>query len=129
MSKTLFISITAATLALFLVTACAEDNKGTEVTGQTGAQTEPASATEKTAVTGKQDSSVMNQPVNFSTPENVEKSLQKVREQEGTPAYNDLKNALQYLLVYDLSIAHDKEKLYKKLDGRTPEQIIGKMRR
>ena len=71
----------------------------------------------------------MNQPVNFSTPEDVEKTMQNIREKEGGKAYNQLKNAMQYIMVYDLSVGNNKEKMYKKLDGRTPEQIIAKMKR
>lgn len=129
MNKTLFTSLTAGTMALFLFAAYADDNKNTEVTGQTDVSTATISVPEKTANTDEHNSSVMTQPVNFSTPEDVEKSLQKVREHEGNQAYADLKNALQYILVYDLSVGNNKEKLYKKLDGRTPEQIIAKMKR
>ena len=64
-----------------------------------------------------------------STPEDVEKTLQNIREKAGDKAYNQLKNTIQYLLFYDLSVANNKQKLYKKLDGRTPEQIIAKMKR
>jgi hypothetical protein len=32
-------------------------------------------------------------------------------------------------MVYDLSLRNNEEKLHKKLDGMTPEEIIAKMRR
>jgi hypothetical protein len=38
-------------------------------------------------------------------------------------------NAMQYIMVYDLSLGKNEEKLHKKLNGRTPEQIIAKMKR
>ena len=47
----------------------------------------------------------------------------------GSLAYKKIKNAMQYLLVYDLSVGNNEEKLYQKLNGRTPEQIIAKMKR
>ncbi|MBW2690972.1 MAG: hypothetical protein JRC99_13765 [Deltaproteobacteria bacterium] len=71
----------------------------------------------------------MSQPVNFSTPEDVEKTLQNIRETAGDDTYNQLKNTMQYMLVYDLSLSNKKAKLYKKLDGKTPEQILAMVKR
>jgi hypothetical protein len=34
-----------------------------------------------------------------------------------------------YILAYDLSLGRDQEKMYKKLNGRTPNAIIAKMKR
>ena len=68
-------------------------------------------------------------PLVKGTPEDVEKSLQKVREQEGDKAHKTLQRAMQYILYYDLSLAGNKEKLYKKLDGKTSRQIIAMMKR
>jgi hypothetical protein len=36
---------------------------------------------------------------------------------------------MQYIKVYDLSVGNSDEKLYQKLNGKTPEQIIAKMKR
>ena len=112
-------------MTLFLVTACAEESA--DVSNQTPSKSE--SSSEKVSESGDQGNSLMNQPVNFSTPEDVEKTLQNIREKEGDKAYSQLKNAMQYIMVYDLSVGNNKEKMYKKLDGRTPEQIIAKMKR
>ncbi len=125
MRKRLITLISAGTMALFLVTACAEEGK--DVGGTTPEKS--GSSSVKVADAGNQGDSLMNQPVNFSTPEDVEKTLQNIREKEGGTAYNQLKNAMQYILVYDLSVGNNEEKMYKKLDGRTPEQIIAKMKR
>ena len=116
MSNNLFVSICAGSMTLFLVTACAEEG------GQ-------ESVTESTTETAQQDETLMNQPVDFSSLEAVEKTLQNIRDKEGDSAYNKLKNAMQYIKVYDLSVGNSNEKLYKKLDGRTPDQIIAKMNR
>jgi succinate dehydrogenase/fumarate reductase flavoprotein subunit len=124
MLKKLTTTLATVTMALFLVTACAEEGKDT---GSTTART--STDKEKATDSGNQAHSLMNQPVNFSTPEDVEKTLQNIREKEGGKAYNQLKNAMQYLMVYDLSVGNNEEKLYKKLNGRTPEQIIAKMKR
>ena len=85
------------------------------------------SASDTTGSTSSQDISIMDQPVDFSTPENVEISLQKVKDQEGEKAYKTLNSAMQYVLFYDLSLRNDKEKLYKALDGSTPKDIIARM--
>ncbi len=55
--------------------------------------------------------------------------MQNVREQAGAQAYRKLDNAVKYILYYDLSLKNNKEALYKKLDGKTPEQIIAKGKR
>jgi len=119
MFKKLLIAMSAAITTLFLVTACAEDATDAQTTHS------PEPATE----TAQQDVGVMNQPVDFSSPEAVEKTLQNIRDKEGDTAYNQLKNAMQYIKVYDLSLGNSDEKLYRKLNGRTPEQIIAKIKR
>jgi len=125
MRKKIITLISAGTMALFLVTACAEE--GEDVNNTTPEKNGSSSA--KVADPGSQGDSLMNQPVNFSTPENVEETLQNIREKEGDRAYNQIKNAMQYIMYYDLGLRNDKEKLYKKLDGKTPEQIIAMIKR
>jgi len=120
MIRKLFVTMTAGSLALFLITACAED---------TTATSDATPTTENSAGSGQQDASLMNQPVDFSSPEAVEATMLNIREKEGDQAHTQLKNAMQYIMVYDFSVGNSKQKLYKKLDGRTPEQIIAKMKR
>ena len=62
----------------------------------------------------------MDLPVNFSTPESVEQSIEKVKQQAGDGEARALNNAMGYVLDYDLSLGSDKEKMYKKLNGSTP---------
>ena len=107
-------------MALFLITACAEDT--TETSSE-------SASTDITADVKEQTASLMNQPVDFSSPEAVEATMLNIREKEGDQAHTQLENAMQYIMVYDFSVGNSKEKLYKKLDGRTPEQIIAKMKR
>jgi hypothetical protein len=125
MRKKLLTIISAGTMALFLVTACAEDGEA----ANSSVATKSGLSSEKVADSGNQSDSLMNQPVNFSTPEDVEKTLQNIREEEGDKVYKQVKNAMQYIMYYDLSLRNDKEKLYKKLDGKTPEQIIAEVKR
>jgi len=125
MLKNILLTLSTGALTLFLVTACAEEGKDTSESKVAKA---PVS-TEKTTDTAKPDNSIMSQPVDFSTPENVEVSLQNIRETAGDSAYNQVMNAMKYKLVYDLSLGNNKEKLYKKLDGKTPEQILAMVKR
>lgn len=115
--------------------ACADQDKGSDTAAGNEQSTvnqvaEPAAqATLPAEETGGEQVSVMDMPVNFSTPEDVEKSIEKVRQEAGEIEAIKLTNALGYILAYDLSFARDKEKMYKKLNGRTPNAIIAKMKR
>jgi hypothetical protein len=70
--------------------------------------------------------SIMDIPVNFSTPEDIEKTFQLIKEEAGEGRLSVLRSALSYILTYDLGLGHDEEKMYKKMNGRTPNQIISK---
>ena len=129
MNKILFTSITAMAMALYLLAACADESKDTENIEQTEPATVQEAVTEEAESTDVDGVSLLDQPVDFSTPENVEKTLQNIREQEGEKAYKNLKSAMQYVMFYDLSVGQSEEKLYKKLNGQTPNQIVAKMRR
>lgn len=125
-------TISALTLILFLAPACAEQDDEAVATGKpAAATTAPAPAAEAAQAADAADAgmSIMDKPVNFSTPEDVEKSIEAVRQQAGDAEARDLKNALGYILAYDLSIGRNKEKMYQKLNGRTPNEIIAKMKR
>lgn len=124
MRKTLITSIIAGTMSLFLLNACAKESDNAVSNIDPAIEKEAA-----VAETAEPESSIMDQPVNFSTPEDVEKSIQNVREQEGDSAAKTLEGAMKYVLYYDLSLGGDKEKLYSKLDGKTPNQIISMMQR
>jgi len=129
MSKSLAISTTAVILALYLTTACTGESNDTDAV----AKSEPVTATE--AITQEAEStkyssdSIMNQPVDFSTPESFKMTLQNVREQEGDGAYDSLKSAMQYLMIHDLSVKNNYKNLHKKLHGRTPNEILAQAKR
>lgn len=114
MIKKLFIALSAGGLYIFLCTAYAEDT---------------TESTAKTEVIAEDSTSLMTQPVDFSSAEAVQATMENIREKEGNLPHTQLQNAMQYIMVYDLSVGNNKEKLYKKLNGRTPEQIIAKMKR
>ena len=131
MFKKLFTTFSIVSMTLILVPACAEQNADAETVKSTTQieETSNASTEAEAAETSGEQVSVMDLPVDFSSPEKVEESIEKVREQAGDGAARELSNALGYILAYDLSVGANKEKMYKKLNGRTPNAIISKMKR
>ena len=61
MLKHVFIGVAAGTAALFLITACAEES----------AENTQTQATETSVGSNQQGANVMQQPVDFSTPEQI----------------------------------------------------------
>jgi len=127
-----FVSALAVTVTL-AVSACGDSssiiaNEDTNVAGETvDVNVETTDVNTGTADAGTrpdQQVSVMDQAVDFSTPEEVKKSFQKIQEQAGDAAVENLQNALNYMLFYDLGVGRDINRLYKKLDGKTPNEII-----
>ena len=129
MRKLLFTSTMVAIMALFLLTACSEDSNDTVVAEKTKAQVKQVSAMETSGETGAKDDSIMDQPVNFSTPEDVGKTLANIREQAGARAARKLDSAMGWIMTYDLGVGRDEAKMYKKLNGKTPNQIISMVKR
>ena len=136
MQRKFITTVFICSMILNLTPACAEQDKaaaGTAAKAQPSEAVETATAPDAgpAAETAVPDgaTSIMDTPVNFSTPEDVEKSMDLVREQAGEAQARQLSNALGYILAYDLSLGRDKEKMYKKLNGRTPNEIIAKMKR
>ncbi len=69
----------------------------------------------------------MQIPVDGSSLDAFNESLETIKEQAQEVNYTSLEGAIQYLLVYDLSAGRDKAKLAKNLDGLTGDQIIDKV--
>lgn len=123
MLKELIKSSIAGVFILFFVTACAEEKQqANSPEKQTDQHSQSSGSTD-------QAQTIMDQPVDFSTPDAIEKSMQKIAEQGGEKSHRAVEVAMQYVSVYNLGVSGDKEKLYKKLDGKTPNQIIAMMKR
>ena len=71
----------------------------------------------------------MDKPVNFSTAEDVEYTLLTIRDKEGDKAYKKIKSAMGYIMTYDLSVGRNEARMHKKLNGKTPNEIIAMMKR
>lgn len=104
-----------------------------------GAASEPmASATDKTETTtleatppaekSEDDfSDGMRIPVDGSSLETFDKSLALIQTKTTADEYTTLRNAIDYLLVYNLAAKRDRAKLARYLDGLTGREIIGKV--
>lgn len=129
MSKKHLSLLTPMVLSLVLASACADQGDGN------GAAEQAPQAAKQSIGNGAADNSpggqasLMDQPVDFSTPENAEKHLQKIRAEAGEKQYRKIDSAIKYMLFYDLSVGQDKAKLYAKLDGKTPNEILAMMKR
>ena len=145
MLKKALVSAISTALLLTMLTACAEDdqsNNATNKTLETGKavtdtqpaenrtdrparpqRSEPKAATPK-ALTGFQSAAIMSKPVDFSSPENITNSMQAIQTEAGDEASARVDGAIDYMLVYDLSVGGNKQKLYEKLNGKTPNEIL-----
>lgn len=131
-SARLLTAVFAATILALIGfnTAVADPN---ETTGESTVDTAVAEAGEEAVETvdasaeTAEDEAVspgLQVPMDGSSVEAFEASLEEVQPQMTEAEFITLNNALDYLLVYDLSARRDRAKLYANLDGLTGEQII-----
>jgi len=109
----------ATSLAL-LLTACA-------------ATTSPSSPGQSTASVAAEepvepwDGDGMDIPLDGSSLEAFDKSLARVKAHTSPSSYTTLINAIDYLMVYDLSARRDRSTLAANLDGLTGRQVVDKV--
>ena len=120
MTKCALTSATVLLMSLFLLTACADESADTDSASPAEVASEQGAAPQDT---------VMDQPVDFSSTENVDKTFENIRQQAGENSAKKLKSAMEYMMFYDLEVKRNKEVLHKKLDGKTPNEIIGMVKR
>ncbi len=53
-----------------------------------------------------------------------EKSMEAIQAETTEAEFTTVQNAIDYLLVYDLAARRDREELYKRLDGKTPADML-----
>ena len=122
-------------LSLGLSTACAKTDSEPAATENAAeaappaAVTAPAAAAEPAAKepAGYGFSDGMRIPVDGSSIEAFDNSLQTIKAKTSESEYKTLNGALSYLMIYDLSAKRDRAKLAKNLDGLTGEQIVDKV--
>lgn len=128
MFKKLLTAASIVTITLFLLPACAKRDNVPETTADSGQTTDASAPMSVNQETQGGQGSVMDQPVNFSSQEEVNKSIEKVRQQAGDAEANELNKALGIILTQDMSLRQDKDRLFRKLNGKTPNEIIAMMR-
>ncbi len=129
MLKSRFITFTVSFVLLALLSACSQELNDNATVKNTAAMTADQSTVNTTATSADPNATIMHQPVDFSTPEKVSQTLKNIREQAGARTARKLDAAMGYIMTYDLGVARDEAKMYKKLNGKTPSQIIAMIKR
>ncbi|MDX1555256.1 MAG: hypothetical protein R3212_04455 [Xanthomonadales bacterium] len=88
------------------------------------APSEADAASDPDAPPKPQRSPGMYLPFDGSSIEAFEGSLDTIKGDVTDAEFVTLLNALDYLLVYDLGARGDPELLYKRLDGKTPDDVL-----
>ena len=128
MFKKLLMAASIVTITLFLLPACAKRDNVPETTADSGQTTDASAPMSVNQKTQGGQGSVMDQPVNFSSQKEVNKSIEKVRQQAGDAEAKELNKALGVILTQDMSLRQDKDRLFRKLNGKTPNEIIAMMK-
>lgn len=126
--------ITSIALSLGLATACGKsDSEPASPAADKPAATTPAAAAPETDIREEtlpakrlqpEYSEGMRIPVDGSSLESFDQSLAAIKAETTAEEYSNLTNAIDYLLVYNLSAKRDRAKLALWLDGKTGAQII-----
>jgi len=88
---------------------------------------EPSVAVAKPAADTDDLDPGMQIPVDGSSLEAFNASLESVKEKATEANYTTLENAIQWFLVYDIGAGGDMAKVAKNLDGLTADEIINKV--
>jgi hypothetical protein len=104
-------------------TTVADNSEATSVEQEAIAPAEPAPQ-EKS---GYNFSDAMRIPVDGSSLESFERSLETIKSKADAAEYTTLTGAIDYLLLYDLGAKRDRAKLAQHLDGLTGEQIVDRV--
>jgi hypothetical protein len=109
-------------LSLILIFALAAMLPGVILAAEPAAEAATLSeAAETAALDG------MDMPLDGSSLEAFEQSLEKVKANTSEANYTTLRNAIDYLLMYDLSARRDKTKLAANLNGLTGNEVVDKV--
>jgi len=115
----------SVTAVLFLVACAAPQSKSPEVSDQ--AVADESQQISEPAVIDTYEGDGMEIPLDGSSLEAWDASMARVKRHSTEESYTTLKNAIGYLLVYDLEVRRDKEKLVAKLNGLTGYEVVAKV--
>ena len=106
-----------------------ESSSADETTPVSGAEETIETPSEEAAETGQDLSedratAIMNEPLDGTTVESFSAGLEKLDEEATEEDYRKVMSALSFLLFYDIAANRDKAKLYSRLNGKTPNEIL-----
>jgi hypothetical protein len=117
--------ITVPLVFLTIFSAWAEpEQSGKEATAIAADKGTPADANESAEAA---EATGLDMVLDGSSLEAFEKSMEQVKETASAAEYKSLEGALEYLLVYDLGVQRNREKLAARLNGMTGNEIIKKV--
>jgi hypothetical protein len=116
------IHILAATAVLLLAACATTQPQATDVTKQ--APADAAEPAEEAEIVDGFEGDGMEIPLNGSSLAAFEASLARVKRHSSETDYSALEGAIEYLLVYEIGLNGNREKLAAQLDGHTGNQVI-----
>jgi len=120
-------------LSTFLSTACAKtDSEPEQPASENAAAISMEEVASPKVSNGKDEieynfSEAMQIPVDGSSIEAFDKSLETIKSKAEKSEYDTLTGAIDYLLIYDLGARRDRARLAERLDGLTGEQIVNRV--
>ena len=113
------------TTAIFLAACTAPQSNSPEVSDQAVADTSEQVSEPEVIDTYEGDG--MEIPLDGSSVAAFDASMARVKRHTNEASYTTLENAVGYLLIYDLEVRRNREKLAAKLDGLTGYEVIAKV--
>jgi hypothetical protein len=119
--------------SMFLSTACAKTDPEAETAPADMANASSVELPDATVAKPKNEqpqyefTDAMRVPVDGSSLESFEQSLESIKSKAEAAEYKTLTGAIDYLLIYDIGARHDRAKLAQRLDGLTGEEIVNRV--
>lgn len=108
-------------------TALAADNSaGPQMNSKAPGDQQPHRSPSPATASPAAGSAIMNEALDGSSVAAFKQGLDQVKAGATASEYQSLRNAIGFMLNYDLSVSRSQEKLYAKLDGLTPNEIVAK---
>jgi len=119
-------------LASLLLASCAAPQSTSSATQESGQAQQAAAesvAEAEVATIDDYEGDGMDLPLDGTSLAAFEASLARVKQHSDADQYKDLMNALDYLLIYDLTVKGNRAQLARELDSLTGYEVLKKVRR
>ena len=114
------LSLCSASVFALEVSTAQEQPGKTQSTESTGAMDADAASPQPE----DEASGVMDEPLDGSSMEAFTAGLERLDNEASEKEYRTVMSALDYLLFYDIGAERNKAKLYSRLNGKSPNQIL-----